>query len=227
MKTFAQYDTSYFMSTKDKVLKMYPDKQYYHSAEHIEFMLYKFFVNIDKFTNQYPNWKDGLGREEHVLNTSLLAILFHDIIYQTECTNNEQQSVQYCLNYLKRHNSPLGEEENMAIEQLIMGTVPHRIPDKDDPPMLKFIRDLDWLAFANFDHMLRNEILLNNEARRDGYSALRVFELRTYFYKSILGSQIFHTSVFAKLNKQARSNINTRLVQFNQSIEKLIENEGE
>ena len=222
MRPFTKNQTKVYSSIVKEVLDVYPDKtRYYHTETHIKNMITNFCKYFKAFKAAYPNWSSELVSEEKAIDISLVAILFHDIVYKVGSTFNEQNSCSFCIKFLQDRHI-WDEPEYQAIERLIMYTVPNKPKTYIGSPMQQYIRDLDWLAFTDLDKMIRNEWYIANEAYRDGFTPIQVIEGQSKFLSVIVDGDIYETSIFDKFNSVAYLFISSRLNQLNNGCKWLL-----
>jgi len=104
-------------TSNDKLcLKMWSDieknytkpNRYYHTLSHLDNLISELAAFKDLFTN----W-----------NTIVFAVAYHDIIYNTLKSNNEEKSAAFAVKQLEAINFPPRERSNC--EQIILATKKH------------------------------------------------------------------------------------------------------
>jgi len=127
--------------THVEIEKLYGEKhRYYHTLEHITFLINKI--------NKIYEWDEN-EKERDIL---ILAALFHDIIYDTQKSDNEEQSVSFFKS--KIHNKMTPELQKVC--DIILATKNHKITgDK----LTDIFCDLDMWILSNgsFVEILDNE----------------------------------------------------------------------
>ena len=208
-------NTPLFTAWKDDVLSLYPNPElYYHSTPHINRMLDDMQAAMPLIITTYPTtWGTGFIEGTNILDLTLMAILFHDIVYKTGSHDNELLSAVYATGYLSR--KAVGDmAEYTTIAQLIMST--HKSADMTKAtPIQKVLHDLDWIAFSDEALMGHNAPLLYNEATRDGYLPHEIIAGQVTFFESLQGKDIYYSDLFVQHNKQAQKNIYQKLLELN------------
>lgn len=162
--------------------------RHYHSQQHIEHCLQQ----LHKF--------------QHLAQHSAeieIALWFHDAIYDTKKTNNEQQSAQWAEEFLLCHQVAQAKVDRVI--GLILATQSHdQLTDSDQQLMIDI--DLGILgqsehAFLSYDADVRKEYhWVAVEAYRSG----RLAVLRSFLQRD----SIYHTPIFKDLyERQARRNL--------------------
>lgn len=172
------------------VFKLYAEEhRFYHNLSHIN--------NLLKLSDIYK-------QEIKKYNLFLLAILFHDIIYEIKSKANERSSADLYLNYFK---GILNKEDNLYVEALIMSTYGHK-PLKKTNDFYLFL-DFDLSILAADEEIYK----LYVEAVRKEYTS--VYKLEDYlrgrlkFLKNyIKKDRIFYIDTFQEaLHEKAISNL--------------------
>lgn len=215
MSFYEMSNLSVYPKIAQEILDKYPDSHlYYHSEKHILDMVDNFSKYLEiliRKTSGETIW--SFEDPFKMIDVWLVAILFHDIIYKVGSDRNEYESRMYCIKFLQDRKI-WGEKEYDIISGIIYHTIPKHY--SLHPTVIQsYIRDLDWLAFSDFDKMLANEVLIANEAMRDGYTPIQIFSGRVDFMNSIKTEDIYKSPVFSHLNDIAHKNITERLEQLN------------
>ncbi len=101
--------------------------RFYHTLDHIQFVLTK----IEEIGNAQD------------LNTLRLAVWFHDVIYDPQAHDNEEQSAQYAREVLL--DLGLGKEQVTAVTNLIQATTHKELAKENDT---KILLDADLAILA-------------------------------------------------------------------------------
>lgn len=211
------YKTQVYNSCKDDILSKYPEEDlFYHSSRHIRRMADVFSIRFDDVIKAYPDrWQEGFSSPTKVLDISMTAILFHDIVYVSGANDNEEKSFQYADDYLERkgifgENTIWNDDDKESLKEMILYTkIKHNVVFGS--PMQKLIHDADWIAFCSLEEMTKNDTLIAREALRDGFSLEEVKINTIKFLESLQDEDIYETSIYRKYNTVARSNIKQRL----------------
>lgn len=170
--------------------------RFYHNFIHIESLLHHF----DKIQNQF-----------YQPNMVLLAIFYHDSIYQTETIqsiSNEQQSVDFLINTWQ---SMISDDVLQLVKTLILATETHQIPTNIDKKLandLALFLDMDLsilgsstLIYQRYAQQIRQEYAhITDDVYRQGRTkVLQNFLQRPRLY--------FSETFFQQLEKQARQNM--------------------
>ena len=173
----------YFMSV---ILEVYTEGRYYHNLKHITYML----SNMDDFK---------LSKKEKAKLE--LAIWFHDFVYNSKRTDNEEKSAEVFEVFAKK----IGIRENhiKEIKDLILDTK-HKVIPKTK--LGKIICDLDLRGMSE-DTQPKNTLKIRKE-----YSHLSDKEFnegRIKFLKDFLKRiSIYHTRLYRNtLEQKARNNL--------------------
>jgi predicted metal-dependent HD superfamily phosphohydrolase len=169
------------------------DNRYYHNLNHINYILTVIQPVIA-----------SIERPEHLL----LAIWFHDAIYEPKRHDNEKQSAIYAELSLDRLR--INSSTTAAIKQLILSTK-HHYPLKNNFDCQLFLdSDLSILGASNDDYRqyaksIRREyiFLSDREYNRGRTEILQQFLTRERIYYS--------NYFFLKLEAQARTNLQTEI----------------
>lgn len=195
-KKLSQYsqDTSLINGTFDKLLKLYnTDKRYYHDLTHI--------ISLLKI------WEDHkhLLKDDEVV---YLAIWFHDAIYDSWKSNNEEKSAEMAKDFLQKINFSSNRIEKVV--QYILATKTHHHNESDSD--LDFFLDFDMAILGAEDAIY--DVYM--QQIRDEYSLFPTFMFnrgRKKLLKSFMAqTSIFKTEEFRKkLESQAYDNIKKEL----------------
>lgn len=107
------YNAPVYNLIKKDVLSRYPDRNYYHGVGHIEKITDLFNFRYDDFL-KFPNFKSGFKDGDNIYDITMVALLFHDIVYKVGRKDNEEKSVDYALEYLNKRKL-FGEYEYYLI----------------------------------------------------------------------------------------------------------------
>ena len=137
-----------------------------------------------------------------------IAIWFHDVIYDSRRSDNEEQSASLAIDVLS--GLRVARDRTARIEAMILATKSHRAHDRDSQLLLDI--DLGILGqppavFARYDEAIRREYAWVPEEQ---YRAGRADVLKTFLGRP----GIYVTRTFRELyERQARENIQQRLVE--------------
>ena len=199
----------------DVLSKYPPPNKGYHNQWHIQKMLSIFDNSFYLWQLAYGiEWDTGFGiRPCRVKELGMLAILFHDIAYQQGAKDHEKRSAQFVEDYFTDKDYPAGKtrlssDERKIVSDLILFTEVDNSKQKSSP-LKHFIRDLDWMGFRDYDTMIANERLLQQEQtpsrkKPDKKKAL-------IFYRSLRGVRLFNTPLFNSWNVPAQFNLKRRI----------------
>ena len=126
----------------DSIFREYSSNRFYHTIDHVIYML----DNIDNFK---LTSKKRLKLE--------IAIWFHDVIYDSKKTDNEEKSGKYANFFLKMIGVP--KKHRKEVKQLILITSHKEIPKSK---LERIICDLDLLEFSEKWH-LENSFKIRKE----------------------------------------------------------------
>lgn len=172
-----------------KVQPMYSKNRYYHDWSHIEEML-----------SVVP-----------LKESQIIAILFHDCIYEASNTDNELESIAFMRIFIKeeypfsiqRIRKDLIGRFVDAAARIIKDTIEH-IPKAPDAAL---VLDLDLMRLAvDFDTFSQYGELIRKEYDHlslDEYNKGR----KEFFIKILSRKTLFTTNQFKHLNEQALSNM--------------------
>ncbi len=194
-KKLSQYsqDTADINGTFDELSKLYSSpKRYYHDITHI--------TNLLKL---WENNKNKLGDEEIVY----LVIWFHDAIYDSWKSDNEELSAEMAKEFLIKINYPIYKIDKIV--QYILATKTH---ESNGDPDLNFFLDFD-LSILGADETIYD---IYAQQIRDEFSFYPNFLYnrgRRKVLNAILEKKsIYKTDEFrALLENQARLNIQREL----------------
>lgn len=193
----------------DELKKKYSEKQrHYHTFEHIQSCL-NFFKSAEN--------------EIYNKNAVLLAIYFHDSIYNPLSKTNEEESADYMFELIEKYslgsnNNRLNEALKLA-KKMILDTKNHhpsleKYTDKEKNDVLIFL-DIDMSIlgssvekFAQYEKNVRKEYSVVDDKT--------FYHHRGKFLSELLNINIFKTKLFSfYLEKKAKNN-----------IENILQNEG-
>jgi len=186
-----QYEVSQELSEKyfQIILDKYSEKKrFYHNLTHIQALL----NNAEKLKTYFQDY-----------GTVRFAIWFHDIIYNTKRSNNEEKSAELAVEALEEMQIP--NSTIQLVEKMIIATKTHNASDLAEDGKIFLDLDLGILAtspeiYQAYHQAIRKEYswvpwFLYKRSRK---SVLRNFLAREH---------IFFTSELAKLESIARENI--------------------
>jgi predicted metal-dependent HD superfamily phosphohydrolase len=159
--------------------------RFYHTIDHINWMLKyseKLFKNLEK-----PLWFDW-------------AIVFHDIFYDTTCSDNEEQSIEIAKNYLIQLNKSYLIE---PVTKAILATKSHH-PTEDY--WINLFLDLDQKILSE-SPLVYLEYAQNIKKEWKWVTSDLFIEGRLKFLKGCLETPIYITPEFSHFEEKARFNI--------------------
>ena len=168
-------------------------ERYYHDLTHVRQLL-KTVEEVKQSINNYP--------------AILLAVWFHDYIYNPQAQDNELKSAEYAVEFLCKFNAA----ENLInlVEKIILSTYKHQ-PLIDDLDCMIFLdADLSILGastkkYRQYAFNIRREYKHLND--RNYYQG-RIKVLENFLSRS----KIYYTDYFFhKLERQARANITVEI----------------
>lgn len=174
-------------SVYEEIRKMYSwNDRFYHDLSHIVFWLNAL---------QEMKWKIDNIKE------LTLAWIFHDIIYDSTKSWNEEASAEFVIDFCKGNNL----EYYKDVERLILITKHNWLPNKEDEKIIVDI-DLailwqDWDTFSEYEKNVRREYSgATNDQWKDGrIKVLKSFLDREFIY--------FSKDFKEKYEEQARENL--------------------
>ena len=132
-------DQRQIIDTFDKILTFYNSLgRYYHNLSHIGDML----TEAKKFIGMIDDY-----------DSILFAIWFHDIIYDTKRSDNEEKSSEFAEKFLKNINYDV--EKKKKVINLILKTRNHSHIDLNEDYDVKVFLDLDLLILGTNDELYR------------------------------------------------------------------------
>ena len=171
-----------------------PDR-YYHTLTHIHQML----VVIQSLQAQAQN-----------LSRLQLATWFHDAVYHSQATENEERSANYAADILRSFNLP--NEEITIISHLILCTKHHNADVNDIDAQILLDADLSILGthekqYQKYARAIRQEYAwVSEEAYREGRKRV----LESFLHRD----RLFLTEpMFTRLEAIARHNLQAELQQ--------------
>lgn len=199
----------------------------YHTIKHIQYML-KHFEQFKKNTN-IINEKEEIAME--------IAIIFHDVIYNPLSKENEYNSANFALNYIKNNYKALfpkytieevGYISNLAYKLIISTKTPFsperfiEINDSDNMEAfcVKLIHDLDFHSLSEkykkfkkrmkqtrMEYITYYNATTNEEQIEDSIDIINKQKL--FFLKLQYGleDKFFKTDFFSHLNEKTNKNI--------------------
>lgn len=178
---------------KEIIEKYSEKKRFYHNLSHIQALL-KSAVKLKDYFQDY--------------NSVRLAIWFHDVIYNTKKSSNEEKSAELAVKVLTELNIPIATIN--LVEKMIIATKAHSINGLTEDG--KIFLDLDLSILGASPEIYQQYY----QAIRKEYSWVPWFLYRRS-RKSILSGflareHIFFTSELAKLEQIARQNISEEII---------------
>lgn len=180
----------------DELMSRYTEShRYYHNQNHLEAMLLE-FENITQIIRNYE--------------AVLLAIWFHDAIYDTHAKDNEERSAKLFSDFALEKN--LSHDLSAEVVRLILATKHDKIYTDIDAQILN---DIDLSIFGNprseflkYEENIRKEYSWRND---NTYKKERL-KVLTFFIGRLDNRRIYQTSHFEnKYGEDARKNI-TQLI---------------
>jgi len=114
----------------NSIIKCYnTPNRYYHNLDHIKTML----LEVKKFRRKVLDY-----------DSMRFAIWFHDIVYDTKRSDNEEKSAEYAKDFLDN----IKFEKLNKVSNLILKTKKHQIDESVDDFDTKFFLDLDLLILG-------------------------------------------------------------------------------
>ncbi|MFD2999448.1 hypothetical protein ACFS7Z_03670 [Pontibacter toksunensis] len=166
--------------------------RYYHNLTHI--------ANLLHLTKEHQSFI----RE---INLVRFAVFYHDIVYKTTRSDNEERSAALATERLKELHVP--QEEIDMVQVMILATRTHQLHQEEDINLLVdfdlSILGADWENYAAYSQQIRKEYslypdLLYNNGRK---KVLQHFLNRPSIYLTALFQD--------KLEAQARQNLQQEL----------------
>ena len=119
-------------------------KRFYHTLTHLEYLYGKLF----HYKQHIDDW-----------DTILFTMFFHDIIYNTKKSNNEEKSAEFAKAFLKELDFPLDKINRCNVQ--ITATKSHEIQEDSDSNIFNdmdlFILSEDWDTYCIYTQQIRNE----------------------------------------------------------------------
>ncbi len=195
---------SKYTSDKELISQMYSvieenynsPERYYHNLDHISRML-----ETVKAFNDNIKYTDNL----------ILAIWYHDIIYNTFRKDNEEKSAEFAEKSLSKTN--LSSSDIEIIKKYIIRTSNHFDIEKGEPKEMKLFLDTDILTLGSKPEIYDN----NTKQIRKEYKAIPddIFNKgrAAILEKFLAAPYIYRTEYFRKnFENQARINIKDELL---------------
>jgi predicted metal-dependent HD superfamily phosphohydrolase len=167
--------------------------RHYHTLTHIQQVL----AVIQSLKNQVGD-----------LPTVLFAAWFHDIIYDTQAVNNEEDSAEYAREFLTLLNIP--SQIIIDVERLILSTKSHQAQSNDCDNQLLLDADLAILGssqenYQEYMQAIRREY---NWVPKKQYTVGRKIILKSFLQRP----RIYWTDeLFSLLEVSARENIQAEI----------------
>ena len=189
-------DERQIKDTFDKIVKFYNSSgRYYHNLSHIGNML----TEAEKFIAMVDDY-----------DSIFFSIWFHDIIYNTKRSDNEEKSSEFAEEFLKNINYDVKKIEK--VKNLILNTKNHSNIESDEDYYKKVFLDLDLLILGADDEIYR----IYAESIRKEYSFVpeKIYVIeRIKILENFLNQEyIFKTERFRKrYENTARKNIKSEI----------------
>jgi len=148
------FEYDFYESIFNKLVQKYNEPhRFYHDFRHIE----KLFKKLDK----HPSFHNTTFYEKQQL---ILAILFHDAVYNVGSKTNEIDSVEY---FKLSIGNVLSEEFISGVCSCILETIHHQ-PSDTSPLINKILVDIDIedLLSNDMDLLIKNQHLLYKEFQK-------------------------------------------------------------
>lgn len=167
--------------------------RYYHNLQHITTML--------QLAEQY---------EEKIKDKATVnfAIFYHDLVYDTSSSNNEEKSAKKASQYLAKLK--VGPESIAKVSDYILATKMHEVQEVDQDLMYFLDFDLsilgaDPISYSNYSKAIRKEFSIYPDFI---YKPGRAKVLKALLQKK----QLYQTLIFReRLEQAARINISNEL----------------
>lgn len=187
---FGENKKSEALKLSKKIAEEYQaENRSYHNFEHIE--------NLLSFLNE---------RKQKIrdLNGVKLAAWFHDVVYDTKSSDNEEQSAQYAQNYLEQLGIP--EEIIAHVVALIRSTAKHEAIENDSDSAIFLDADLAILGASeeNYDKYAAKIRKEYDWVSDEEYKAGRIKVLESFLNRPTI---YFTEEAGKELEQQARKNI--------------------
>ncbi|GAX26283.1 hypothetical protein FisN_16Lh114 [Fistulifera solaris] len=173
----------------DRLWKLQADDpaRHYHTAVHVQEMLLYFHSLRPQFL---------LSAEQQ--RAVILAIFFHDAIYDATSNTNEEDSVKLFQSF----------ETNGLVDNMILATKSHHSGDLSDTSAVAFFLDLDLSVLGKTEEAYQQyAILIRKEyshVPQETYCQKRADILETFLQQQ----NIYKTSLFREMfEERARSNL--------------------
>lgn len=213
------------------VLNLYNiNPNYYHTYLHVLDCINKFnkyFFELDDEYDklqEYVGFDDDLGLHKSFFNN---VFMWHDAVYIPGATNNEELSAK---EYKKFCIKTTGNVNYNVVEAIMMTKFGADINNMNANASFtiggvrfrffcKIIHDIDWLGFANYEELVKNERKIINEAIAfTNYSRDEIKYKRLKFYEMIVNTDIYLTETFKKFNDIAKKNIQIRIKKLKKAL---------
>ncbi|MBX9567998.1 MAG: hypothetical protein K2X77_03845 [Candidatus Obscuribacterales bacterium] len=164
----------------------------YHTLKHIDHMLQQLEIATTAGVFNTPS------------KELLFAALYHDVVYDTNRSDNEEQSAQQTAEILRRCTANI--PDIARIQEMIRATKHSGdFEDADDETKLLLDADMSILGSPkeSYEEYVRNVRFEYKQVSDDLWKYHRV----RFLIGCLKSTRIYLTSHFAKLEKQARQNI--------------------
>lgn len=181
---------------KNRVSDIYSsDKRNFHTMKHIEEMFQEFEIQWVVFIEKYPKYSIP-----EFYKAVALAIFYHDVIYFKGNEFNEIISA----NVFKEHFEGLAGFYKDLIFDCILNA---KKETHFNNHIEKFIHDLDWIAFSNFEKMKANTDFIVTEYISTGLTKKESIEKMISYYGDFIDKDIFFSEWNKEKNKKVHENL--------------------
>ena len=162
--------------------------RYYHTLKHLEYI----YNELEKV------------KLNHILEFS---IFYHDIIYDVEKIDNEEESAKLAISQLKKLN--ISEEDKTAIKQLILETKTHQATSTQNKLFLD--ADLSILGsnpieYKNYIQKIQKEYRVYNKSvyRKGRGKIIKMFLEKDKIYQSEYFYELYEKKARYNLSKELK-----------------------
>jgi len=151
--------------TINEIEKRYSEEhRHYHTLEHINFLIEKI----------YEKYKNG-NLTENDKDILIVAAIFHDIIYEIDKPDNEEQSAELLQNRTKFIDE-FQQNDIQKIYNIIIDTKDHNTEDR----LSMIFCDLDMYSISNstFAELLKYERQIYLEYQKFGFSTYKKYRVK-------------------------------------------------
>jgi len=191
------------------------DARHYHTPIHLEEMCHYFRLFAD--AEMHPS-------SPGELQVVLLAIFFHDVIYDARSATNEEDSAKLFESFAEEVRIPSLLAKTVV--EYIIATKKHKVSE-ENPAGLALFLDLDMAvlgkkttAYMQYAALIRKEYIF---VPHDVYCHKRAEVLETFLQQDkIYGTAVMHTA----LENQARSNVQKEIESLRKGVIPCIDEKG-